>query len=142
MLDQAIKEIEGCFSLPELRDLWVEHAEQWKAFPGDQAAEIIRLKDQRKRLLKSGRQYPVAVKMESAILGATVPVELWPDRAEVEGVPYSNKEMRDLMSRGLSAERLREVHEVKRSFEGQTLTIEQAKALGGNRNERGNNEQT
>jgi hypothetical protein len=91
---------------------------------------------------EGGPSLPVEMVLENSILGATVPVELWPDRALVDGVSYSNEEMTDLIDRGLSAERLREIHMVKQSFEGKALTIEQAKALGGDRNERGNKEQT
>jgi hypothetical protein len=119
MLNRAIKQIEGCFSLPDLRDLWAENAEGWKAFPGDQAAEIVRVKDKRKRLLESGRQYPVVVAMVSSILGAAVDVMLWPDRATVAGVPYTKTELTELISRGLPADDLRAVHEVKKSFNGE-----------------------
>jgi len=119
MFDQAIKQIEDCFSLPDLRDVWAENAEQWKTLPGDQAAEVVRVKDARKRLLESGRQYPVSIKMKSAIQGAGVLVELWSDRAEVGGVSYSVDELGDLKSRDLSAADLRAAHEVKRFFDGE-----------------------
>ena len=119
MLNQAIKQIESCFSLPDLRDLWAENSEKWKALPADHALEIIRVKDERKRLLESGRQYPVEVKMESAILGAAVDVMLWPDRATVDGVEYSNDELKNLIGRKPSADDLRVVHEVKKQFNGE-----------------------
>jgi hypothetical protein len=137
MLDQAIKQIEGCFSLPDLRDLWAENAEIWKALPGDQAAEIIRVKDRQKAEIEyaiderkaiidadggqdSGPvEYPVEVKMDSTILGADVTVELWPDRAELDGTSYTNKELADLIKRGLSAADLSVVHEVKKQFNGE-----------------------
>lgn len=76
-------------------------------------------------------QYPVVIQMKSSSLGRTVRVELWPNRATVDGAEYSNKEMMDLKNRGFSHERLREIHEVKRSFEGQALTGEQEKEQGG-----------
>ena len=66
-------------------------------------------------------EYPVEVKMDSSILGATVDVMLWPDRAEFDGVAYSNSELTDLKSRGLSAADLRAVHEVKKQFNGTVI---------------------
>jgi hypothetical protein len=64
-------------------------------------------------------EYPVEVKMESAILGATVDVMLWPDRAEVDGTIYTNKELTELKSRGLSAADLQTIHEAKKQFDGE-----------------------
>jgi len=120
MLNRAIKQIEGCFSLPDLRDLWAENAEIWKALPRDQAEEIIRVKNRQKAEIEyalaeraaiqaDGGQdipysRPVEVVMESSILGGAVDVELWPDRAEVGGVEYSDDELKDLLSRGLPAD--------------------------------------
>ena len=120
MLNQAIKQIEGCFSLPDLRDVWAENAEMWKALPPDQAGEVVRVKDERKVLIESGRQYPVVV-MESAILGAAVDVVLKPDGAVVDGTSYTNKELTDLLSRGLPADDLRAVNEVKSVFDGEVM---------------------
>ena len=132
MLNRAIKEIEGCFSLPDLRDLWAENAEQWQALPGDQAGEIIRVKDRQKAEIEYARAErkaiqadggkdagPVAIQMDSHILGPDVPVELWPDRAMVAGVQYSSDELADLISRGISADDLRVVHEIKKTFNGE-----------------------
>jgi hypothetical protein len=64
-------------------------------------------------------EYPVKAKMDSSILGADVPVELWPDRAMVDGVEYSKQELADLLSRGLPAADLEMIHETKRSFDGE-----------------------
>ena len=61
--------------------------------------------------------YPVPIVMNSAILGAMVEVMLWPDRATVDDVEYSQDELVDLKSRGLSAADLRATHEVKRNFD-------------------------
>ena len=116
MLSMAIEEIKACFSLPDLQDVWEENAEQWKTLPGSQAAEIIMAKNARKQLLESGRQYPITTKMKSAILGS-VPVKLWPDRAEVAGVQYSHAELKDFISRNLSTESLRTIHNVKQEFD-------------------------
>jgi hypothetical protein len=66
----------------------------------------------------SGVSFPVAIVMDSAILGSTVDVMLWPDRAEVAGVQYSNAELVDLKSSGLPADDLRVVHRVKQTFDG------------------------
>ena len=124
MLDQAIKEIESCFSLPDLRDVWAKNSEQWKALPSDQAGEIIRLKDERKKLIESGRQYPVVV-MDSAILGAAVDVILEPNRATVDGVVYQKDELKDLLSRSLKAEEIKAIHEVKGKFDGDVIPSDQ-----------------
>ena len=80
---------------------------------------------------KTKTSFPVAVKMESSVFGATVDVELWPDRAKVAGCDYSNTEMRDLIRRGLSHEQLLAIHEVKQIFEGHALTREEDKKWGG-----------
>lgn len=64
---------------------------------------------------------PVAIKMKSSILGATVDVSLEPDQATVAGVEYSNDELKDLLSRGLSAADLQTVHEVKKQFDGAVI---------------------
>jgi hypothetical protein len=134
MLNQAIEQIEGCFSLPDLRDLWAENAERWQALPGDQAGEIIRVKDRQKAEIEYARAEreaiqadggqdtgPVAIQMDSHILGGAVNVRLWPDRAEVAGVEYSNDELADLIKRGLPADDLRAVHEVKQAFDGKVV---------------------
>ena len=63
-------------------------------------------------------EYPVAIKMESAILGATVDLMLWPDRAEVDGVQYSNEELKNLIGRKPSAADLQTIHEAKKQFDG------------------------
>ena len=67
-------------------------------------------------------EYPISVKMESAILGAIVNVDLWPDRATVDGVNYSLPELRDLLSRKISHDGLREVHALKQEFEGTVIS--------------------
>ena len=61
---------------------------------------------------------PVEVKMDSAILGATVDVSLEPNHATVGGVFYSKAELVDLKTRSLSAATLRTVHEAKQAFDG------------------------
>ena len=66
-------------------------------------------------------EYPVAIVMKSTILGADVPVEFWPDRAEVDGVQYSNDELAELLSRGPPVADLRAVHETKKSFDGEVV---------------------
>jgi len=64
---------------------------------------------------------PVDMVMESSILGSSVDVILEPDQATIEGVIYSNAELMDLKSRGLSAADLRAVHEVKNQFNGEVI---------------------
>ena len=66
-------------------------------------------------------EYPVTIKMESAILGAAVDVFLWPDRATVDGVGYSNQELVDLKSSGLPADDLRVVNRIKKQFDGAVI---------------------
>jgi hypothetical protein len=67
-------------------------------------------------------KYPVEVKMESAILGGTADVMLWPDRATVDGVQYTNDELKDLLSRNRDRETMVAVHEAKRGFSGEVLS--------------------
>jgi hypothetical protein len=64
---------------------------------------------------------PVDVVMQSAILGAAVDVILEPDQAAVDGVVYSNAELVDLLSRGISADDLQTIHEVKKQFNGEVI---------------------
>ena len=71
--------------------------------------------------LQGRHSFPVVVKMESGILGAVVDVNLWPDRATVDGCQYSNQEMLDLIGLGLSAGGLWEIHSVKKSFSGTVI---------------------
>ena len=66
-------------------------------------------------------EYPISVKMKSAILGRDVKVNLWPDRATVDGTEYSLSELDDLIRRKLSHEDLRTVHCVKQDFEGAVI---------------------
>ncbi len=72
---------------------------------------------------------PVAIKMNSGILGATVDVLLWPDKAEVDGCEYSNAELVDLLSRGISHDALREVHIIKHEFEGVVVPSKEVEKL-------------
>ena len=53
--------------------------------------------------------------MQSAILGVVDVVfdTHKPDQSVVDGCEYSNDELADLISRGLSADRLREIHQIK-----------------------------
>ena len=67
--------------------------------------------------------------MESAILGAAVDVELWPDRARVDDVAYSNNELADLLTMRLSADALLVAHETKKAFGGEVITLEEAQEL-------------
>jgi hypothetical protein len=85
-------------------------------------------KDERQAIIDVGGgqdsgpvEYPVEVKIESAILGAAVDVMLWPDHATVDGVEYSKQELADLLSRGISAADLQTVHRVKHDFEGEVI---------------------
>ena len=73
--------------------------------------------------------FPVAIKMECAILGAAVDVQLWADRAMVDGCEYSNQEMVDLKSRGLPAADLRKVHKVKKEFDGVVIPSEEVESF-------------
>jgi len=68
---------------------------------------------------EGGPSFPVAMVLEGSILGAAVDVLLWPDRATVAGVEYSNDELKNLISRGLPAADLQTIHEVKKSFNGE-----------------------
>ncbi|EFK08956.1 conserved hypothetical protein [delta proteobacterium NaphS2] len=125
MLGQAIKKIQNCYSMESLRDVWAKNAGPWSQLTKDQAAEIIRAKDRRKAEIETGPSYPVSVAMESAILGTTVDVHLWPDHVQVAGVTYSNNELADMKSRGLSAARLQKIHQAKRSFDGEVIPLDQ-----------------
>jgi hypothetical protein len=64
-----------------------------------------------------GSSFPVTVKMESKILGKTVDVRLWPDRAKVEGVSYTINELKTLISKGYSAANIRNNHEARKRSE-------------------------
>ena len=64
-----------------------------------------------------GTSFPVTVKMESAVLGKTVDVHLWPDRAKVENVSYTIEEMKTLLSKGFSAANIRNMHETRKRRE-------------------------
>jgi hypothetical protein len=70
-------------------------------------------------------EYPVEVKMDSSILGATVDVLLWPDRAEVDGVQYTNDELKNLLSRNRDRGTMVAAHEAKRTFGGDVLDRKQ-----------------
>ena len=70
-------------------------------------------------------KYPVDIKMESATLGTTVDVMLWPDRATVDGVQYTNDELKNLLSRNRDRGTMVAVHEAKRTFDGGVLDREQ-----------------
>ena len=66
---------------------------------------------------------PVAIVMDSPILGR-VPVTYdlnEPDSVLVDDVGYSHAEIKDLVGRGLQAEDLRAVHELKKTFDGQVM---------------------
>ena len=53
--------------------------------------------------------------------GHSMDVTLEPDRATVDGGQYSNDELADLLSRGLSAAEIQAVHETKRAFAGMVI---------------------
>jgi len=61
---------------------------------------------------------PVDVVMDSAILEGVVDVILEPDQTTVDGVRYTNDELKDLLSRRLNRDEIRNAHEVKRAFGG------------------------
>jgi len=58
--------------------------------------------------------------MNSKVLGAVVPIAWTPDGGTVlvDDIPYSAKEVGELMARHLDAATMRTVHETKRTFEG------------------------
>lgn len=120
MRDQAQQRIKSCHSLEALQRIWAKNSQKWKSLPMDQAAAIIQLKDRRKEEIKNGIYRR---RMDSKILGVVDVVfdTHKPDQAMVGGVPYSNQELTDLISRGISAADLITVHEVIRSFEGHVI---------------------
>ncbi len=122
MLEQAQKQIESCRSLEALKDVWAENAERWKDLPKNEAAKIIRLKDHRKEEIETGFYQRW---MDSKTLGVVDVVfdARNPDLAMVDGVVYSNAEMRDLIGRGLPADELRAVHETKKAFDGEAVSL-------------------
>jgi len=62
--------------------------------------------------------FPLSFVMDSAVVGQ-VRVEVFEDGgAIVDGVTYSNKEIKDFLSRGLGGDDLKRIHEVKRKFKG------------------------
>jgi hypothetical protein len=152
MTFSTIQQINNCESIEELESLWKFNIQQWSTgLTRAEARSLILAKDLRKNelnektegypiptdektfsmderlslMVDGAESYPVSVTMESAPLGV-VGVLLWPDRAIVDGCEYSNAEMTDLKSRGLSHEKLLNIHEVKRGFEGQVITQAQA----------------
>ena len=115
-MDLPEKERHAAFALePQIHDAETENRQE----------DFIRLVDQWKEYFQ-----PVAVKINSSILGATVDVSLEPDQAVVDGVEYSNGELTDLISRGLPSDGLRAVHEVKRTFQGQVVSTRQSEGYG------------
>jgi len=63
--------------------------------------------------------------MESRVFAGRVPVVFnldKPDQATVDGVTYLSSELVNLSSRGLGHAELREIHELKRMFEGSVLS--------------------
>ena len=83
-------------------------------------------RDERQAIIDGGQdsgpvEYPAVAVMKSAILGSDVPVELWTDRAEVDGTSYTNNELMDLKIRNLSADDLAAVHSVKKVFDGTVI---------------------
>ena len=66
---------------------------------------------------ESGTSFPVTVKMESAVLGKTVDVHLWPDRAKIENVSYTIDEVKSLLSKSFSAANIRNIHEARKRSE-------------------------
>ena len=61
-----------------------------------------------------GTSFPVTVKMESLVLGKSVDVHLWPDRAKVENVSYTLDELRTLISKGPSPANIGNIHETRK----------------------------
>ena len=66
---------------------------------------------------ESGTSFPLIIKMESKVLGKSVDVHLWPDRAKVENVSYTFDELKTLLSKGLSAANIRNIHETAKRSE-------------------------
>jgi len=58
--------------------------------------------------------------MDSKVLGAVVPISWTPDGGTVlvDGISYSAKEIGELMTRHPDAATMRNVHELKRTFQG------------------------
>lgn len=125
MLNQAIQQIEGCYSLDDLQKTWVDYAEQWMRLSKDQAAKIIQLKDERKAEIETGIYRR---RMDSKTLGVVDVVfdTHKPDKATVDGAEYSLPELRDLLSRKISHDDLRTVHQVKQEFAGTVIPSKQA----------------
>ena len=66
---------------------------------------------------EGGTSFPLTTRMESKVLGKTVDVHLWPDRARVEDVNYTLDELRTLISKGSSAANIRSIHEARKRSE-------------------------
>ena len=69
--------------------------------------------------------------MDSKIIGQ---VELVfnlddPETVLVDGVRYTNQELKDLLSHNMDAEKMRSVHNVKKNFEGSILADSQSKEI-------------
>jgi len=120
MLNRAIEAINKCQSLDELKAVWVDHAEEWKALSVKDAAVILERKESRKREFVSVRRWLV----DSEILGR-VPV-VWdpkqPAQVLVDGVAYGQDEVKCLLSKGLSADNVQALHDTKATFGGQIVS--------------------
>ena len=66
---------------------------------------------------ESGTSFPLIIKMESKVLGKSVDVHLWPDRAKVESVSYTIEELKALLSKSFSAANIRNIHETRKRSE-------------------------
>ena len=119
MLQEAIALIDGCQSLDELRAVWSDHSEEWKALPVKDAAVILGMKESKKKSLISICRWL----MESHTLGwvSLVYDPKQPDLVMVDDVPYHSHEVKALMEKGLAVDDLRAAHEVKKTFQGEVM---------------------
>ena len=117
MINEALKNIDGCRSVEELRRLWARNCGKWKQLPRGSAQGLINFKNWKKGQLEQGvRRWT----MGSTVIGLA---ELSydegnPDQIQVGGVIYGTDELKTLLKRQISEENLRTVHEIKRVFEG------------------------
>ena len=94
----------------------------YKTYKSNVANSLLWGDGAQNEIRNTGQDGPYSFLMDSPTVGV-VNVVAYSDRAVVDGVVYALEEIRDLKTRGLSAADLREVHRVKKTFEGQVIPV-------------------
>ena len=92
----------------------LEKADQEEEFATDESKAVIEF-DGNHDVPHPGKAFPFSFIMISVVIGE-VPVKVCQDMVMVDGVAYSNKEIKDLKNRGLSGTDMRAVHKIKKQF--------------------------